>query len=99
MFVCINHSEKIYIVVGPENMHCIPSEIDSLFMIGIQTKAQRDLLVLGANKIVVADDTHNVTGYENTRMLNILVVDENNCGWVVGHLFNSMTSTSHTISY
>lgn len=63
-------------------------------MIALQTKDQRDLMIEGAKKILIVDDTHNITQYENTRLLNVLVVDEHNFGWPVAHLIsNSMTGS------
>uniref|UniRef100_A0A8D8X8E6 MULE transposase domain-containing protein n=1 Tax=Cacopsylla melanoneura TaxID=428564 RepID=A0A8D8X8E6_9HEMI len=39
--------------------------------------------------------SHGVSQYENMRLLNIMICDQNNKGWPVGHLItNSMTSVS-----
>lgn len=80
------------IVVGPEggfDGSCLPSD---LFMLGIQTKSQRELMVSGSQRILLADDTHNVTQYENVKLLNVMVVDENNKGWPVGHFISNCMS-------
>lgn len=48
-----------------------------------------------SSKILIVDDTHGVSQYENMRLLNIMICDQNNKGWPVGHLItNSMTSVS-----
>ncbi|KAK3908561.1 Asparagine-rich zinc finger protein AZF1 [Frankliniella fusca] len=75
------------IVVGPKDFLLNQEH----FLLGIQTKAQRELLVEHSGKIVVVDDTHNVTQYENVTLLNMMVVDQNNRGWCNAHLItNSM---------
>ncbi|KAI5699834.1 hypothetical protein M8J75_009490 [Diaphorina citri] len=68
---------------------------ENIFMLGIQTESQRNLMFEGCKKILVMDDTHCVTQYDAMKLLNILIVDKNNKGWPVGHFIcNNMTGST-----
>ncbi|KAK3919267.1 Wilms tumor protein-like protein [Frankliniella fusca] len=76
--------------IGPKDIDCLPNHKE-LFMFGIQSKEQKELLIEGSKTILVVDDTHNCTQYENFKLLNGLVVNENRRGWPVFHLITNKT--------
>jgi hypothetical protein len=76
------------VIVGPkENFE--EQLLRDLFMCGLQTKEQRKLLVQYSSKVVIVDDTHNVTQYDNVKLFNMLITDENNKGWPVAHFISN----------
>ncbi|KAK3922017.1 Wilms tumor protein-like protein [Frankliniella fusca] len=76
--------------IGPKDIDCLPNHKE-LFMFGIQSKEQKELLIEGSKTILVVDDTHNCTQYENFKLLNGLFVNENRRGWPVFHLITNKT--------
>lgn len=80
------------ILAGPQE-DLSEDQVEQLFMLGIQTNEQRKLMVQYAHQVLIVDDTHNVTQYENIKLFNMVIRDENNRGWAVAHLIaNCMSS-------
>ncbi|KAK3932571.1 Death-inducer obliterator 1 [Frankliniella fusca] len=77
------------IEIGPPNLHCLASQMDELFMAGIQTESQRELMVEGAKHILIVDDTHNVTQYDNYKLLTVHTLDRNRRGVAVAHFISN----------
>ena len=75
------------IVVGDCNMESLPN-FDGLFLLGLQTKEQRDCLKSFATKILCIDSTHCTNQY-GFQLLNLVVQDEANKGYPVAHLISS----------
>ena len=72
------------VVIGPTTYDDIDLTND-IFAIGIQTKEQLEMFVKHAHKIVCIDGTHKTNQYEFP-LINLLVPDEFNKGYPVGHL-------------
>jgi len=77
------------VVVGPDEIGCLP-DFDNLFLLGIQTKEQRDCLKTFANKIVCVDATHCTNQY-GSQLLNLVVPDEFGKGYPVAHFIATRT--------
>src|SRR6266536_4493465 len=81
------------VVVGPvisnanSDLTFLP-DFDGLFLLGIQTREQRDCMKTFASKIVCVDCTHctNQYGYQ---LLNLVVPDEFGKGYPVAHFVSS----------
>ena len=58
------------------------------FMLAIQTKEQLEMFKKFGSKIVFLDSTHSTNRYK-FKLINILVQDEFNRGYVVGHLISN----------
>ncbi|XP_052128979.1 uncharacterized protein LOC113209736 [Frankliniella occidentalis] len=81
------------IVGGPPGINCLPEDIDSLFMLGLQTKEQKCLMLEGCKKVLIVDTARYVTQFENSKLLNFIVINENNRGVAVAHFItNYMTA-------
>ena len=75
------------VLIGPKTYNDLDLMKDT-FVIGIQTKQQRDMFVKGAKKILCIDGTHNTNQYAFP-LVNILVPDEFGKGYPVAHLISN----------
>ncbi|XP_054278526.1 uncharacterized protein LOC128996980 [Macrosteles quadrilineatus] len=73
--------------IGPEEINNLPDS-NNIFMFGLQTKDQRQLMVEGCKLILLLDETHCTNQYGFT-LLNLLIVDEKKRGWPVGHFITN----------
>jgi hypothetical protein len=74
-------------VVGCDELDTLP-DFDNLFLLGIQTQAQRDCLQKFANKILCIDATHCTNQY-GFQLLNLVVPDECGKGYPVAHFISN----------
>ena len=75
------------VIIGPT----VYNDMDvgkNMFVIGIQTKEQRDMFIEGAKKIVCIDSTHKTNQY-GFPLVNILVPDKFGKGYPVAHLISN----------
>lgn len=84
------------VVHGPPEIDNLPNSKE-LFMLGIQTERQCELMKKHAAKAFIIDDTHSTNQYKY-RLLTCMVVDENRRGWPVAHLISSRLDAP-TIKY
>ena len=75
------------VVVGTDDLMSLQNS-EELFLLGIQTREQRDCLKAFATKIVCVDCTHctNQYGYQ---LMNLVVQDEFGKGYPVAHFISS----------
>jgi hypothetical protein len=71
--------------VGPPGSEDLPLEV---FLLVLQTGAQRDMLKEGSKTALVIDETHGTNQYD-FRLLNAVVKDEFNLGYPVLHAISS----------
>ena len=71
------------IVVGDPDLASLDN-FDDLFILGIQTREQRDYLKMGAKTILCVDATHCTNQY-GFQLLNLVVPDEFGKGYPVAH--------------
>lgn len=92
--VLIYKPEGEKLVNGPKEAENLP---DDVFMFGIQTKGQLQMMEKHGRVILVIDETHgtNDCGF---RLLNLMVRDEFNLGYPVGHLITSKSDEA-TLQY
>ena len=75
------------LVVGNSDLKSLPN-FDSLFLLGLQTREQRDCLKQFATKILCVDCTHCTNQY-GFQLLNLVVQDEARKGYPVDHFISS----------
>ena len=74
-------------LIGPNTYDSIDLKND-LFVIGIQTKQQLEMMQKHASKIICIDSTHRTNQY-HFPLVNLVVPDEFNKGYPVGHLISN----------
>ncbi|KAK3912968.1 Sentrin-specific protease [Frankliniella fusca] len=82
--------------IGSEDINSLKDHKD-LFMLGLQTKRQAQLLADHSHKVVLVDETHG-TNHHKFQLLSLMIVDDNRRGWPVGHLVTSK-SDKFTLQY
>ena len=75
------------ILVGPEEVDKLPLSKD-LFLLGIQTKEQREVFEKFSGKIVCIDSTFGTNQY-SFNIITAIVPDEFGHGYPVGHLISN----------
>lgn len=82
--------------IGPREIDKLPDSKE-LFMLGIQTERQAQLMAEHGHKITIVDETHS-TNHHKYQLLTVMVVDDNRRGWPVAHLISSK-SDAETLQY
>lgn len=73
------------LLLGPQSAVTFPADI---FMLGLQTKEQADIMKMASQTILIVDATHNMDQY-GCQLLNVVGVDELNRGYPIAHCIRS----------
>ncbi|KAK3924323.1 Methionyl-tRNA formyltransferase [Frankliniella fusca] len=79
---------------GPQSAINLPQEV---FMLGLQSKEQADMMRMASQTILIVDATHDMDQY-GCKLLNVVGVDELNRGYPLAHLISSKMD-EHTLKY
>ncbi|XP_034250809.1 uncharacterized protein LOC117651133 [Thrips palmi] len=82
------------LVYGPDSAKSLPNDI---FMLGLQTKEQAEMMKLASETIFIVDATHDMDQY-SCQLLNVMGVDELNRGYPLAHCISSKMD-EHTLKY
>ncbi|KAJ1518917.1 hypothetical protein ONE63_011474 [Megalurothrips usitatus] len=82
--------------IRPKKINTLPNHKE-LFMLGIQTKRQAQLMADHCHKILLVDETHG-TNHHKYQLLTLMIIDDNRRGWPVAHLITSK-SNAETLQY
>lgn len=75
---------------GPDSASSLPLDI---FMLGLQTKEQGEMMQMASSTILIVDATHDMDQY-GCQLLNVVGVDELNRGYPLAHCISSKMDES-----
>uniref|UniRef100_A0A8D8R8M3 MULE transposase domain-containing protein n=1 Tax=Cacopsylla melanoneura TaxID=428564 RepID=A0A8D8R8M3_9HEMI len=80
------------VLYGPAGIDELP-ESRELFMLGLQTPRQLELMKEHGGKILIVNETEGTNQYQY-KLLTCMIVDDNRRGWPVAHLLTSKSDAA-----